>query len=1097
MSLKVAELKQSLSFRSLRLMEWKDSQNSSLRSFSDSETVISSSRPTTEEFTKSKSKSETNLISPTRNKTEDRSYDILKHSSYFDSFFSKSKKSDIASELKNINTDFRKATSHKSEALIHHDISNNEKLNLQSNVVSPSVLNEKNIVNITTENNSSTNHNTSTMELPNSSPYPVLEGEKNSGSKTELILGEPRCLTLKKNDADPFLTDDPLMFEPDFEDDNRSSNNKPALPKTVERKIDKFIGDMFVDEDEISSTRKKGLSIDREEGELTPEAPHKSSDLNKAKEPSFSETKATLEFFNKINECLRELNDKCREFYSSSTPDYSLAHLQRTMGNVDNIKRKLAFLIKSKNTEKGDKENKKEHRSHSNMRLQSERLAKSSSTVNDNKREHDKQEHSSSLKNDVEELYRQLKENREKRYSENISRHSHRREKRSRDKPSQADLLNRKKISILEKLGTKQEIERVQSLFKRQMNLITQHVIQKKEIDKRHVSNQNETQRRRRRRYHSHSQDELETEKPHDKASLKELKTLEDMEAFLDSLKKDKMLCEQYMNDQKSKGMLKFSSRKEKHVVQDTPVPSIKGSRDSKEAIKQYSNKEVCDTVIQKLNKNFREEDIRPRADEIKTNVTKNTTTAAVVDNLTRHKTDDHFKKAGTISDPNRDSRLKMDLIKSTDQKESESSMNETEKHKKTHHRLDINLKPVDINKEEIKKRERIEPHKSEKAHISAETKENSTRKREDLSDANLRKSENENEEKNSKKQKVTKYLAARRLSDENPTPTDCNTRDVKTIVSNAESLVKDLLSRKVVILDDNGLAMNNEFCIKVINNEVFLKKVSNKRKRKHSGRRALKPQKAKNMKRDSNDQPPHKEKDAKPKPDAKPNSDAKPKPDQERIEPKLDPEPEIDPETIDTTLNEMENFLQDLRSKRKVCDDETRHPIERTTQNKEMKFLARIQAKRKAKLMACVSEGIYSTEKEAKFLKALEKRDDVSESSDVETRKHALLEKIRAEKDAIAEKPKAKPNDDDPLKEVKAFLDMIKEAESVNDENAKHAYVSFSLKRSDVKKLEHLSTASMLTEESQKFLNSVRSKMKAKKAPTSGIGALMRKPEL
>ncbi|GFS39986.1 uncharacterized protein TNIN_389221 [Trichonephila inaurata madagascariensis] len=96
-------------------------------------------------------------------------------------------------------------------------------------------------------------------------------------------------------------------------------------------------------------------------------------------------------------------------------------------------------------------------------------------------------------------------------------------------------------------------------------------------------------------------------------------------------------------------------------------------------------------------------------------------------------------------------------------------------------------------------------------------------------------------------------------------------------------------------------------------------------------------------------------------------------------------------------------------------------------------------------------------------------------------------MEKIRAETDYILLSQKQSAVlEDDPLSDVKTFLSMIKEAESANDDNSKQFYVSFSLKRSDVKKLENITEgkASALSEESQRLLNSVRAKMRAKKAP-------------
>ncbi|GIY55124.1 uncharacterized protein CEXT_480081 [Caerostris extrusa] len=136
---------------------------------------------------------------------------------------------------------------------------------------------------------------------------------------------------------------------------------------------------------------------------------------------------------------------------------------------------------------------------------------------------------------------------------------------------------------------------------------------------------------------------------------------------------------------------------------------------------------------------------------------------------------------------------------------------------------------------------------------------------------------------------------------------------------------------------------------------------------------------------------------------------------------------------------------------------------------------------------MACVSTTPNISEKEAKFLKDLENRvKNPCDSPDTESKKQKLMEKIRAETDFIILSQKhSAALEDDPLKDVKTFLNMIKEAESTKDESSKQFYVSFPFKRSDVKKLENITTgkASALSEESQRLLNSVRSKMRAKKA--------------
>ncbi|GFQ74751.1 uncharacterized protein TNCT_235221 [Trichonephila clavata] len=930
-----------------------------------------------------------------------------------------------------------------------------------------------------------------------SSPYQVMkQASINTKALGDNILGEPRCLTLKK-----YIIDEDDDFELDFEmttdieeydehpterqsENSKKSKNQPPDPN-----------DMFLDDDpnevteiqsipyiNLASPSKDGKNweypvLEREEGELTPDlysATHSDANESKGthtKKPPSKESNS--EFLNKVNRCFRHLE---KEFSNMHVPRGSkrlVTHLRNILCVVERMKRKLSVLIDSASL--SSKDNHGRGSSDSKNKAHSSQNSKNSSSKD---RERKSNDGTRKTENSHKSHGREFSKENGNPSSSHDSVGIHSKHGESRTK---VDNLRRMPISTP---YSKVERQRIQSLFKRQMNLITQQIIQQNDQDKHPKSGK-------------HSGAKLKLEKLQQRRpNLEHLTTLEDMENFLELLKTkkgEKITPIDLIQNYQKKQVLKFTTKKKNSTPRTRILPVLlTGSKEDEdvlpvEMIKPKNNPlqvnnskeneqdgkltgQICqqkEKLEEKVLRNEEEHELKgileKQPGKCNSNNSSNTTEFSKSEQLNPKEQKDgksktKSEKGNNVSREHSEGieiwkgesvPSSKDVIDSSSVKRNSKGMKRSET--LFHSRAsDSERDSREIFAENSKKRISKKYSQSKSSESDSDSQRDQIlkkRKRNERDDDSSRKLSSTEPEKGvvSEKKSRTRYRS-----------------DVEEVIDGVdEKLPAELRTKKLFIVGDKNLAiLDKHFCVKVKGDQIFLKKVGKSRKsRRHQGRRHSSSRQRSEENKETRERKNYK---------------------------RTDVEMASDSENVGPTLEEMEDFLQQLRAKKIPREKQQEEPLP-SLQSREMKFMARIQAKRKAKLMACVSSTPNISEKEAKFLKDLENRSkNPCDSPDTESKKQKLMEKIRAETDYILLSQKQSAIlEDDPLSDVKTFLSMIKEAESANDDNSKQFYVSFSLKRSDVKKLENITQgkASALSEESQRLLNSVRAKMRAKKA--------------
>ncbi|KAG8189971.1 hypothetical protein JTE90_001431 [Oedothorax gibbosus] len=900
--------------------------------------------------------------------------------------------------------------------------------------------------------------------LDNSILYPILEVSNNKENflvLSEDFIGEPRCLALKKYATDDDMDDVLELNLDEFDEDEEFINDQPSKPKSSPKSTQKkIVDDMFLDDDDVNevkdSKKMEGTHskinwdkpvTEKEEGELTPDLystalsdsgdsmntrirkqDTNDSDKNtRGKKPERKES--NQDFFQKINRCFRQLE---REFCNMHVPRGSrrmIGQLQNTLCNVDRMKRRLAFLIDSAKHISSDdktKNSKDDRRSGSRRR-----------SVDDGKSKSSSGRHEKSTSELFGDTIRSQKE-----AEARMNRHI------------------RRTAANMAYAGTKEEKQRIQSLFKRQMNLITQHVIQKKDPGKRQSIKTDK------------SKTKILDGKSQEKTKAPELNTLDEMEAFLAALKIQKSQKNEIIAKDKQKGLLKFTTKKAQSISERRPQPVLlvgayppqvtSAQVDANEETEWEKQMDVLKALSDKrkeILKNKKDsEEVRLLQEQLRILTKMDNESSSVQLNSTSNEIE-ACKEKNVTAKESATEELKQILPNETESKKVEVTSLKGEitdsisvrKDPKEMECIKPSIQPrskdcgakasemIPENSKDIKKR-KVKGEGEESS--SSETSKSDMKLKGPIPEKRKR-TESDCELSSHKK-----YFKSERKSSKSRHHRSDS--DKVSIIEDQfdEKLPEKLMSKKLLIVGDKNMALLNErFCLKVVGNQIYLKKVGKRTKRTEKSRREQKKSnQSKNIAK-------------------------------------------IDNETAGTShsLEDMEEFLQQLRSKKKNVRSEEDDYVPKSNQpSRELKFMARIQAKRKAKLMACCSTTEIS-QKEARFLKDLEAKDP-SDSPDTEKRKQKLMQKIKEETDAIVLKQKLA--DDDPLSDVKRFLNMIKEAESSNDEKSKQFCVSFSMKRSEVKQLENIASgkASAVTEESQKFLNSVRAKMRAKKAPVADL---------
>ncbi|GFT25665.1 uncharacterized protein NPIL_524911 [Nephila pilipes] len=939
-----------------------------------------------------------------------------------------------------------------------------------------------------------------------SSPYQVMVEQTNANTKTlgDNILGEPRCVALKK-----YITDGDDDFELDFEitsdieEDDELTNDPQSQSSKKKKNSHPDPNDMFLDDDPNEITEIQNIpyinltsptknweypSLEREEGELTPDlysATH--SDVSDSKRTLVKKEiskKSNLEFFNKVNRCFRHLE---KEFSNMHVPRGSkrlVTHLRNILCVVERMKRKLSVLIDSINSS-SSKDNHSRNSSNSKNKAHTSQNSKNSSSK---EREHRSNDRSRKPENSHKSQGREhSKENNSQRNNSRVlSRDSVGVHAKHGDGRAKMDDPRKMSISATH---SKVERQRIQSLFKRQMNLITQQIIQQNDQDKHPKPGKN-------------SGTKSKPEKnQRNRPSLEHLTTLEDMESFLSLLKTkkgQKITPVDLIQDFQRKQILKFTTKKRNPIPQMRTLPVLlTGAKEDEDIIPLQ--------MIKPKNNSLQVNDSNKNEQNRKQTVTPDTICdqkkkleKEILRNEKGHELDGILEglegKCNSNNSLNATEFPKSKQLSAKEQKDgksktkSEKTDNVTKEHSEEGIEIwkdesvpsskeVIDSSSVKRNSKEMKRGEalfhsRASDFERDSREIFQENSEKRIRKKYSESKSSESDSDSQKDQiLKKRKRNECDDDSRRKLSSAEPkkgavSGKKSRTRyrsDVEEVIDGFdEKLPEELLTKKLFIVGDKNLAIvDKHFCVKVKGNQIFLKKVGKSRKslrhqsRKHSSSRE--------------------------------RSEENKRIQERKINKRTDVEMVSDSENTGPTLKEMEHFLQQLRAK-KIPKEKQDDELLSSQQSREMKFMARIQAKRKAKLMACVSSTPNITEKEAKFLKDLENRSkNPSDSPDTESKKQKLMEKIRAETDYILLSQKqAAVLDDDPLSDVKTFLNMIKEVESSNDDNSKQVYVSFSLKRSDVKKLENITQgkASAMSEESQRLLNSVRAKMRAKKTP-------------
>ncbi|CAL1296028.1 unnamed protein product [Larinioides sclopetarius] len=948
-----------------------------------------------------------------------------------------------------------------------------------------------------------------------SSPYQVLERVNIIGTSLENdLVGEPRCLAIKKYAADEDEDFDlDLVMTADIEDEE----DELLMEKQTEKKKKNSHpdpNDMFLDDDSddvtelkkiqyvnLASPGKNGKTwdyskLEKEEGELSPDLYRTHSDVDNSKTIGSKKARATesnLEFLNKVNRCFRHLE---REFSNMHVPQESkrlVGHLRDLLCVVERMKRKLTVLIDSANSRRNVSHSKS--KADADSRSSKEKDHKNAENSHKSLRE----ENSRAINHpdyqgfddiQTKQLNKYLEERRKKYY-----------EKRAENYLSQNvlapqlkldDVLSKKEHLRRTHTGSKIERQRVRSLFKRQMNLITQQIIQQSDQDKHQTpkkmpGTKSASHRERR-------------------STLENLKTLDDMESFLDLLKTkkgEKITPEDIIRDIRKKKLLKFTTKKNSPAPKTRTLPVLlTGAKEDEVNI----TKLIIDSSINLVQLNDRSVKEQPekRTENTEKFCQQNEKqTKEVVKNQKECESDkmqdEQTRKSNSSHSLNAKQPSKSNLSKLERPKEQKASKNMIKRGEIDNESKEAALNGIEFcggksapspkevidssllkrNSKETKRGEslfhsrtsdfekdswEIFPENSKKRIRKKSSEPKSSESDSDSQRDQILKKRKRNESEGDSRRKLSSSDSKRDSVSERKSRTRYRS-DVGAVIDGpGEKRPEELLTKKLFIVGDKNLAiLDNYFCVKVKDNQIYLKKVGKSRRSRYQHSNEQRPSQIKEQAVETSDKRNHRRKEKNEQPS--------------------------DSENVGATLKEMEDFLQQLRSKKDSSEKQHDIPLQ-SQQIREMKFMARIQAKRKAKLMACVSTTPDISVKEAKFLKDLENRSkNPGDSPETESKKQKLMEKIRAETDFIVLSQKqAAALEDDPLSDVKTFLNMIKEAESTNDENSKQFYVSFSLKRSDVKKLENITAgkASALSEESQKLLNSVRAKMRAKKAPTT-----------
>ncbi|KAF8788713.1 hypothetical protein HNY73_006722 [Argiope bruennichi] len=421
------------------------------------------------------------------------------------------------------------------------------------------------------------------------SPYRVLEKANTSVAPSENdFLGEPRCLAIKKYAADEDEEFDlDLVMNADIEDEedelmiekqsevNKTKKNHPPDPN------DMFLDDESDDVTEVKeiqyvnlgSPMKNGKTwdyskLDKEEGELSPDLYRTHSDIDNSKNISSRKTRVTesnLEFLNKVNRCFRHLE---REFSNMHVPQGSkrlVGHLRDLLCVVERMKRKLTVLISSANSRKNVSHSK--NKADTDSRSSKEKDNKSDENSHKSLREQNATENSNVVYQDFDDiqakqLNKYLEERRKKYYEKKAE--NYLAQNVLAPQPKADEVLTKKEHLRRIHTGSKVERQRIRSLFKRQMNLITQQIIQQNDQDK----HQNPKKI---------SGSKTSSKQGH-RPNLENLKTLDDMECFLDLLKTkkgQKITPEDIIRDIRKKKILKFTTKKSSPVPKPRVLPVL------------------------------------------------------------------------------------------------------------------------------------------------------------------------------------------------------------------------------------------------------------------------------------------------------------------------------------------------------------------------------------------------------------------------------------------------------------------------------------------------------------------------------------------
>ncbi|GFS39982.1 uncharacterized protein TNIN_389201 [Trichonephila inaurata madagascariensis] len=305
--------------------------------------------------------------------------------------------------------------------------------------------------------------------------------------------------------------------------------------------------------------------LEREEGELTP-------DLYSATHSDATESKSTLtkkppskesnsEFLNKVNRCFRHLE---KEFSNMHVPRGSkrfVTHLRSILCVVERMKRKLSILIDSASLSSKDNQG----------RVSSDFKNKAHSSQSSKDRERKGNDGTRKTENSHKSHGREFSKENGNPSSLHDSVGIH-----SRHGESRAKVDNSRRMPISTPYS-KVERQRIQSLFKRQMSLITQQIIQQNDQDKHPKSGK-------------HSGAKLKLEKfQQSRPNLEHLTTLEDMENFLELLKTkkgEKITPIDLIQNYQKKHVLKFTTKKRSSTPRARTLPVLlTGSKEDEDVV--------------------------------------------------------------------------------------------------------------------------------------------------------------------------------------------------------------------------------------------------------------------------------------------------------------------------------------------------------------------------------------------------------------------------------------------------------------------------------------------------------------------------------